>query len=81
MTKEQILDKINDIFKEILDNDDLVITDNTVASDVEDWDSLNHIQIIVAIEKAFKIKFTSTEIHHFKNVGELINAVESKLNT
>lgn len=81
MTKEQILSKITAIFRDILDNDDVVLTDTTVASDVEDWDSLNHIQIIVGIEKAFKIKFTSTEIHHFKNVGELIGAIESKTNS
>ncbi|GAA4319353.1 acyl carrier protein [Mucilaginibacter gynuensis] len=79
MNKEQILAKVTDIFKDVLDNDDIVLTDTTVATDVEDWDSLNHIQIIVAIEKSFKIKFTSTEIHHFKNVGELIGSIESKL--
>jgi acyl carrier protein len=78
MNKEQILSKLNDIFRDVLDNDDVTLTDTTVASDVEDWDSLNHIQIIVAIEKAFKIKFTSTEIYHFKNVGELITAIETK---
>lgn len=80
MNKEQILTKVNDIFKDILDNDDLVLTPGTVASDVEDWDSLNHIQIIVGIEKAFKIKFTSTEIYQFKNVGDLIDAIYTRTN-
>lgn len=79
MKKKEILIKINEIFKNILDNEALTIYENTIASDVEDWDSLNHIQIIVAIEKTFKIRFTTNEIHHFKNVGELLVAIESKL--
>jgi len=79
MDKKEILIKINEIFKNILDNKALTIYENTIASDVEDWDSLNHIQIIVAIEKTFKIRFTTKEIHHFKNVGELLVAIESKL--
>ena len=79
MDKVQILQKVTSVFQDVLDDDDIKLSDQTVASDVDDWDSLNHIQIIVGIEKIFKIKFTSTEIHQFKNVGELINAIEHKL--
>ncbi|PWG82184.1 acyl carrier protein [Pararcticibacter amylolyticus] len=80
MNQEQLLKEVNEIFKDVLDNEDVVINFDTVASDVDDWDSLNHIQLIAAIEKAFRIKFTSTEIYQFKNVGEMISSINSKLN-
>ncbi|MEO8583296.1 MAG: acyl carrier protein [Flavitalea sp.] len=79
MDKAGILKTINGIFTDVLDNDDIVLTDKTTAADVQDWDSLNHIQLIVAIEKKFKIKFSTTDIHQFKNVGDLVDAVEKKL--
>jgi len=80
MTREQILEKVTDIFKDIIDNDDIVLTDDTVAADVEDWDSLNHMQIIAGIEKTFRFKFSSTEIYQFKNVGGLIDAIATRVN-
>ncbi len=80
MNQEQLLKEVNEIFKDVLDNEDVVISFDTVASDVDDWDSLNHIQLIAAIEKAFHIKFTSTEIYQFKNVGEMISSINKKLN-
>ena len=80
MNTEQILAKVTDIFRDVLDNDDLVIAATTTANDVEDWDSLNHMQIIAGVEKAFKIKFTSSEIYQFQNVGDLVKAVEARVN-
>ena len=62
----------------MLDNEDLVLTMTTTASDVEDWDSLTHIQLIVAIEKHFGIKFTSKEILSWANVGEMVDCIASK---
>lgn len=79
MTRSEVLKTINGIFIDVLDDDDIVLTDQTTANDVKDWDSLNHIQLIVAIEKKFKIKFTTTEIGQFKNVGDLCDAVLKKL--
>lgn len=79
MDSNQVLKEINNIFIDVLDNDDIVLTRETTANDVEDWDSLNHIQLIVAIEKKFKIRFTSQEIHSWKNVGEMMDAVTTKL--
>ena len=70
-----IFDKVQDVFRDILDEEDLVITQETTASDVDGWDSLTHIQLVVAIEKAFKIKFSSKEILSWKNVGELLNSI------
>jgi len=64
----------------VLDNDDIVLTYDTTANDVEDWDSLNHIQLVVAIEKKFKVRFTTQEIQSWDNVGSIVNSVIAKLN-
>lgn len=74
----EILSQINDIIRKVLDNDDIVIQETTTAKEVPDWDSLSHVQIVAAIEKHFKITFTSKEIHSFKNVGEMCAAVAAK---
>ena len=79
MTTEEIIAQLNPIFRDVLDNDDVSVTYNTTASDVEEWDSLTHIQLVVAIEKHFKIRFKSGEITGFKNVGEMCEAIKLKL--
>lgn len=79
MDHTEILGKVNDIFIDVLDNPDIVLTDATSASDIAEWDSLNHIQLVVAIEKGFKLKFTSREIQSWKNVGEMCQAINQKL--
>lgn len=76
---QEILSQTNEIFKDVLDNDSIQLTPETTAKDIEEWDSLSHIQLIVAVEKHFKVKFTSVEIGGFKNVGELCNTVQRKL--
>ena len=78
MEKNEILLEINDVFKDVLDNDDIILAYETTANDVEDWDSLNHIQLVVAVEKKFKIRFTSQEIQSWKNVGEMLDCIISK---
>lgn len=78
MEKNEILAEVQDIFRDVLDNDDIVLKADTVADDVEEWDSLTHIQLVVAVEKHFKIKFTSKEILSWKNVGEMIDCIASK---
>lgn len=80
MDRIEILKQINIIFIDVLDNENVVIMESTQATDVDDWDSLTHIQLVVAIEKQFKIRFTSKEIQSWKNVGEMIDSILSKLN-
>lgn len=78
MERTEILNKVQDVFRDILDNEEIELTDTTTADDIEEWDSLTHIQLIVAIEKHFKIKFTSKEILSWNNVGEMIDCIASK---
>lgn len=78
MEKNQILEEVQEIFRDVLDNEDIVLANETTAEDIEEWDSLSHIQLIVAIEKHFKVKFTSKEILSWKNVGEMIDCISTK---
>ncbi len=78
MDRSELLKKINDIFVDTLDNEDVKIGEETTAADVDEWDSLTHIQLVVAIEKYFKIRFTSKEIQSWNNVGEMMNCILEK---
>ena len=80
MDRTGILRQIEIIFEEVLDENDINLTEATTANDVEGWDSLTHIQLIVAIEKHFNVKFTSKEILSWKNIGEMVDSICSKLN-
>ena len=76
---ELIIKKFNEIFIDILDEEDIVLEYATTADDIEDWDSLTNIQLIVAIEKHFKIKFKAIEIDTYQNVGEMCEGVLQKI--
>ena len=78
MDRNGILSQVNEIFVETLDNEEVRIDESTTADDVEDWDSLTHIQLVVAVEKKFRIRFTSKEIQSWSNVGEMINCIQEK---
>jgi acyl carrier protein len=75
MEKTEVLAALNRIFQEVVDDPNVVLIRETTAEDVDDWDSLNHITFIVAIEKHFKIKFSGAEIRSWKNVGEMCDAI------
>ena len=79
MSNAEIIADLTKIMEKIFDVSDLKISMDTVATDVEDWDSLNHIQMVVAVEKHFKIKFSAAQIQNWKNVGEIIDSISSKL--
>lgn len=78
MNKDQILEEVQEIFREVLDNEDIELNNESTADDIEEWDSLTHIQLIVAIEKHFNIRFTSREILSWQNVGQLIDSIAAK---
>ena len=78
MEKEKALEIVNKIFIDVLDDEQIVLSDATTANDVDDWDSLTHIQLVVAIEREFNLRFTSMEIQSWTNVGEMIDCIISK---
>lgn len=80
MERKEILEKLDVIFNDVLDPEKEVhLNERSCADDIEEWDSLSHIQLVVAIEKAFKIKFTSREIMKWRNVGEMVDTMLEKL--
>jgi acyl carrier protein len=79
MTTDKIIDRLNEVFIDVLENPAIVLGRETTARDVAEWDSLNHIMLIVEIEKKFNIRFMSGEVSGFKNVGEMCDAISSKL--
>ena len=79
MTDAEILQRLTGIFREVFDDDTLVLTEATTAEDVEEWDSFNHINIIVATEASFRVKFQTAEIEGLKNVGHLVALIQRKL--
>lgn len=77
----ELQDKLNQIFCEVFDDDDIKITPEMTANDVDGWDSLSHVNLIVAIESKFKITFSQKELLTFKNVGGLLDSIRSKITT
>lgn len=80
MTRDEIFTGVQNIFRDIFDEDDLTINDNTNSDEIEEWDSLNHINLVSAIEKEFKIKFALGELETLKDVGSMIDLMYKKLN-
>ena len=78
MNTDEILLKLTGIFREELDNNTINLTSESTAEDIEEWNSLSHIQLIVAVEKAFNIRFISSEILSWNNVGEMVESIKSK---
>lgn len=79
MNREEILKKVTDIFREIFDDETLIISEKTNAEDIEAWDSIENINVIVAMEKEFGIKFQIMEIGKMENVGEMVSLIGKKL--
>jgi acyl carrier protein len=79
MTEEQIYLRLHEIFRSVFDDDTITINGETSAADIPEWDSFNHINIIVATEAKFGFKFSSAEIVSLANVGEFVALIRSKL--
>jgi acyl carrier protein len=80
MDTTKVLQEVNEIFKEVLDDESIVLNYESNSDNIDDWDSLAHIQLIVAIEKKYKIKFTAKEMVSWKNVGEMTENIIEKIN-
>lgn len=78
-TEQTIREQLNQVFREVFDDDSIEISDEMTAADVEEWDSLNHINLIVAVERTFGIRFSTKEVNGLANVGEFIALISSKL--
>ena len=76
MTEQDILTAVQDIFRDNFDDDSLVITRETCADDIEDWDSLEQINLLTAIEKKFGLKFGLADVCDLQNVGDLLDLIE-----
>lgn len=79
MDRLQILIKVQEIFREVLDDNSIELSEDTTSEEIAEWDSLNHIQIVVAIEKNFKISLPSTEMRSLRNIGEIINSIVKRI--
>jgi acyl carrier protein len=78
MDRSEIYNRLADIFQEVFDEDSIRLSPELSAKDVDDWDSLTHIRLILTLEKAFKIKFSTSEISKLENVGDLVALIEAR---
>jgi acyl carrier protein len=79
ISKEQIIMDLQEIFCEVFELDTVTIDSNTSALDIDEWDSLTHIQLVVSVEKKYNIRFNSAEIQNWENVGKMIDSILLKL--
>lgn len=79
MSREEIFLKVQDIFRDVFDDEDLTIRDTTNSDEIDDWDSLEHISLIVSMEKEFSMKFDIKEVNKLENVGEMIDLIKRKM--
>ena len=78
MISEEIEKRLTEVFRDVLDRDSIVLSRETTAADIEEWDSLAHISLLVAIEKEFKISVTLTEVEQLRNVGDMFDLIQRK---
>lgn len=79
MTRDEIYTVLTDVFRDVFDDDSITPHDAMTAADVEDWDSLSHIRLIVSVEERFATRFNTVEINDLKNVGDFVNLIDRKL--
>ncbi|MHA1598071.1 MAG: acyl carrier protein [Alphaproteobacteria bacterium] len=79
MNSTEIYEKLTPVFRDVLDDEALVITAGLTAKDVDEWDSLSHVRLILSVEKAFGVHFSTAELAQFDNVGQLADMIADKL--
>ena len=79
MTREAVYETLNEIFRDVFDDESITVNDDTTADDIEEWDSLEHINLIAAVEQEFGMKFNMGQVVTMKNVGEMVNIILSQI--
>ena len=79
MTRETVFEKLNEVFRDLFDDESITVKEETTAADIEDWDSLEHINLMVAVEKCFGIKFNMGEVSTMKNVGAMADIILERI--
>ena len=79
LTEKEIYERLNDVFQDVFDDDEITVSANTTAEDIEDWDSLEHIRLIAAVEQNFGLRFKMGEVASMKNVGEMVAIIQSRV--
>lgn len=75
MTREDVYERLNGVFREVFDDESITVNDETVADDIDDWDSFEHINLVVAIEEEFSFKIPMGKVVTMKNVGEMVDII------
>lgn len=75
---DKIKERLNEVFRDVFDDDSICINENTTSEDIEDWDSLEHINLIAAVEDEFKMRFKMKEVSGMKNVGEMMAIISER---
>ena len=78
MNDQDIITRLNDVFRDVFDDDSLSVSENTTSADIEDWDSIEHINLISAVEDEFSMQFRMREVSGMKNVGEMIAIIKER---
>ena len=79
MTREAVYETLNEVFRDVFDDESIMVNDGTTSDDIEDWDSLEHINLIAAIEQEFGMKFNMGQVVTMKNVGEMVDIILSQI--
>ncbi len=79
MDRQEVFERLNEVFRDVFDDDSITVTDATTADDIEDWDSLEHINLVAAVEQEFGIKFNMGQVVSMKNVGDMADIIISRL--
>lgn len=80
MTREEVFEKLNEVFQDVFDDESITVTETTTADDIEEWDSLEHINLLAAVEQEFGMKFNMGQVVSMKNVGEMADIIMSQIN-
>jgi len=79
MSREEVFEKLNEVFRDVFDDEEITVTDATTADDIEEWDSIEHINLLAAVEQEFGMKFNMGQVVSMKNVGEMADIIISQI--